>query len=119
MSRSSIAIGDSWVLCKAQSLPQIQRHECGWIIWVGHSRKMCNQSQFIQGNLHGQQLESLVSLRAAMSILYLESSQEMSAVRRRAPSPVSCRVRTFQLATTSGLCFIEEVTLYFFRTHVG
>ena len=28
-----------------------------------------------------------------MSILYLASSQAMSAVRRRAPNPVSCRVR--------------------------
>ena len=49
-----------------------------------------------------------------MSILYLSSSQAMSVVRRRAPNPVSCRVRTFQLATTSGLCFIEEFILYFF-----
>ena len=49
-----------------------------------------------------------------MSILYLASSQAMSAVRRRAPNPVSCRVRTFQLATTSGLCFIEEFILNFF-----
>ena len=49
-----------------------------------------------------------------MSILYLASSQAMSAVRRRAHNPVSCRVRTFQLATTRGLCLIEEFILYFF-----
>ena len=49
-----------------------------------------------------------------MSILYLTSSQAMNAVRRRAPSPVSCRVRTFQLATMSGRYFIEELILYFF-----
>ena len=49
-----------------------------------------------------------------MSILYLASSQAMSAVRRQAPSPVSCRVCTFQLETTSGLCFIEEFILCFF-----
>ena len=49
-----------------------------------------------------------------MSILYLASSQAMSAVRCRAPDQVSCRVRTFQLATTGGLCFIEEFILYFF-----
>ena len=54
-----------------------------------------------------------------MSILYLASSQAMSAVRRRAHNPVSCRVRTFQLATTSGLCFIEEFMLYFVLPHVG
>ena len=49
-----------------------------------------------------------------MSILYLASSQAMNTVRRRAPSPVSCGVRKFQPATTSGLCFIEEFILYFF-----
>ena len=49
-----------------------------------------------------------------MSILYLASSQAMSAVRRRAPSPVSCRVCTFQHATTNVLCSIEEFILYFF-----
>ena len=49
-----------------------------------------------------------------MSILCLASSQAMSAVRRRAPNPVSCRVRTLQLATMSGRCSIEEFTLYFF-----
>ena len=47
-----------------------------------------------------------------MSILYPASSQAVSAVRRRAPSPVSCRVRTFQLATISGICFIEEFILF-------
>ena len=50
---------------------------------------------------------------------YLAGSQAMSAVRHRAPSPVSYGVRTFQLTTTSGLCFIEEFILYFFRPHVG
>ena len=54
-----------------------------------------------------------------MSILYLSISQAMSVVRRRALSPVFCRVRTLQLATTSGLCFIEEFILYFFRPCVG
>ena len=49
-----------------------------------------------------------------MSILYLASLQAMSAVRRPAHSPVSRRVLTFQLATTSGLCFNEEFILYFF-----
>ena len=49
-----------------------------------------------------------------MSILYLASSQAMRALQRRAPSPVSCRACTFQLATTSGRCFIEEFTFYFF-----
>ena len=49
-----------------------------------------------------------------MSISYLASSQAMSAVRRRAPNPVSRRVRTFQLATTSGLCLIDDFILYFF-----
>ena len=49
-----------------------------------------------------------------MSILHLASSQAMSAVRRRAPNPVFCRVRTFQLATTSVLCFNYEFILYFF-----
>ena len=48
-----------------------------------------------------------------MSILYLASSQAMSVVRRRAPSQMSCIVRTFQLATTNGLCFIKEFILYF------
>ena len=43
-----------------------------------------------------------------MSILFLASSQAMSVVRHRAPSPVSHRVHTFQLATTSGLCLIEN-----------
>ena len=50
-----------------------------------------------------------------MSIFYLASSLAMSAVRRRNPIPVSSRIRTFHLATTSGRCFIEEFTLYFFR----
>ena len=54
-----------------------------------------------------------------MSILYLASSQTMSAVRRRAPNPVSYRVRTFQLATTRGLSLIEEFILYFLRPRVG
>ena len=67
----------------------------------------------------GTFIRSLVSLQAPMSILYLASSQAMSAVRRRAPNPVSCRVRTFQLATTSGLCFIEEFILYFFQPRLG
>ena len=49
-----------------------------------------------------------------MSISYVASSQAMSVVQRRAPSPVICRARSFQLATTSGHCFIKEFTLYFF-----
>ena len=50
MSRSSIAMGDSWVLCKSAVLTaKIQRHECDRQLWVGHSRKMCNQSPILQG----------------------------------------------------------------------
>ena len=62
---------------------------------------------------------SLVSLSAAMQILYLASSYSMSAVRRRAHSQVSCNVLTFKLAATSCLCFIEKFILCFFRPHVG
>ena len=42
-----------------------------------------------------------------MSILCPASSQAMSTVRRRGPSPVSNRVRTFRVATTSGRCFTD------------
>ena len=38
----------------------------------------------------------------------------MSAVQRRAPSPVSCSVCRFQLATTSGLCFLKNLSCTFF-----
>ena len=61
---------------------------------------------------------SRISLRAAMSILYLAGSQATSAVRRRAPIQVSSRVRTFQHATTSDPSFIEEFIMYFFRPRV-
>ena len=46
---------------------------------------------------------------AAMSILFLTSSREMGTVRRRDPSPVFCRVRTFQSATTRGRCFADDI----------
>ena len=47
-------------------------------------------------------------------ILYQDCSLSMIAVRLRAASPLSCRVRKFQLATTSCLCYVEEFILYFF-----
>ena len=49
-----------------------------------------------------------------MSILYLASSQAMSAVRRRAPSPVSHRVRTFQLATKVAFVLLKNLSCTFF-----
>ena len=45
-----------------------------------------------------------------MPMLYLASTQAMSAVQHRAPSQVSCRVCTFQLANRSGIfLFIIDI----------
>ena len=48
-----------------------------------------------------------------MSILYLASLQVMSAVRRRAPSAVSCSVRTFQLVTTVAVLLLKNLSCTF------
>ena len=116
MSRSSIAMGYSWLFCKSAFLalsltPWMRRATLGRPLW----KKCVTCPHFYKEPSSG----SLVSLRAAMSILYMASSHPMNAVRRRAPSPVSCRVRIFQLAITSGRCFIDKFTLYVFGTHVG
>ena len=49
-----------------------------------------------------------------MSISCLPSCQAKSAVWHRAPSPVSCWVRTFQLANTSGLYLLNNLSFTFF-----
>ena len=85
MSRSSIAMGDSWVLCKSAVLTANSHHECDGQLWVGHTRKNVLP---VPISTKEPSSRSLVSLRAAMSILYLASSQAMSAVRSRAPNPV-------------------------------
>ena len=97
--------------CSANPTPRMRRATVG--------RPLQKNVQPVPVSTREPSSGSLVSLRAAMSILYLASSQAMSAVRRRAPNPVSCRVRTFKLATTRGLCLIEEFILYFFRPRVG
>ena len=49
-----------------------------------------------------------------MSILYLASSQAMSALRSRAPSPVSCRVRKFQLRPRVAVVLLKTLPCAFF-----
>ena len=109
-------MGDSWVLCKSAVLAANRRPWMGQAS-LGRPRQKNVQPDSI--STWEPSSGSVVSLIAAMSILYLTSSQAISAMRLRAPCQVSYTVRIFQLATTSGRCFIEEFTLYFFRPHVG
>ena len=116
LSCSSIAMGDSWLHCKSAVLTA---KPAPWMRRATVGRPLQKHVQPVPISTKEPSSGSLVSLRAAMSKLYLASSQAMSAVRRRAPNPVSCRVLSFQKVTTCGLCFIEEFILYFFRPRVG
>ena len=76
--------------------------------------KFATCSNFYKGTFLGKSIFDENSYVNAMSGKLI--GKERDATLSSQPNP--SRVRTFQLATTSGRCFTEESTLLFIRPHV-